>query len=125
MTFAARLAALRQVAPLHVLGTRGRYPRDFSIWSGCLTRAERYRLARSLPYSPRTTPVKGPRPGLRANLHALLGAPPGFLAAPEAPLATHGERRAAARERFAERDDAHAAVEHDVQGEGRRQPLGA
>jgi hypothetical protein len=91
MTFAARLGALRRVAPLHVLGTRGRYPRDFDIWSGTLTYAHRYRLARSLPYSPRTTPVRGPRPGLAANTRALFGRPPGLLIAPEAPLATHGE----------------------------------
>jgi hypothetical protein len=91
MTFAARLGALRRVAPLHVLGTRGRYPRDFDIWSGALTYAHRYRLARSLPYSPRTTPVRGPRPGLAADARAVFGRPPGLLIAPEAPLATHGE----------------------------------
>jgi len=91
MTFAARLGALRSVAPLHVLGTRGRYPRDFDIWSGTLTYAHRYRLARSLPYSPRTTRVRGPRPGLAADARALIGRPPGLLIAPEAPLATHCE----------------------------------
>jgi len=91
MTYAARLGALRQVTPLHVLGTRGRYPRDFDIWSGSLTYAHRYRLARSLPYSPRTTPVRGPRPGLAADARAVFGRPPGLLIAPEAPLATHGE----------------------------------
>jgi hypothetical protein len=91
MTYAARLGALRQVTPLHVLGTRGRYPRDFDIWSGTLTYAYRYRLARSLPYSPRTTPVRGPRPGLAADARAAFGRPPGLLIAPEAPLATHGE----------------------------------
>jgi len=91
MTYAARLGALRQVAPLHVLGTRGRYPRDFDIWSGSLTYTRRYRLARSLPYSPRTTPVRGPRPGLAADARAVFGRPPGLLVAPEAPLATHGE----------------------------------
>ena len=34
MTFASRLGALRCVAPIHVLDARGRYPRDFDIWSG-------------------------------------------------------------------------------------------
>jgi hypothetical protein len=91
MTYAARLGALRRVAPLHVLGTRGRYPRDFDIWSASLGYAHRYRLARSLPYSPRTTPVRGPRPGIAADARAVFGRPPGLLVAPEAPLATHGE----------------------------------
>ena len=91
MTFAARIERMRRASFLHVLGSRGPYPRDFDIWSASQTYLHRYRLVRSLMHAPDTTPVAGPRTRPRAGLHALVSAPRGALVAPRAPLATHLE----------------------------------
>ena len=49
MTFGARIGPLRRSTLFHVLGSRGRYPHDFDIWSATQTRLYRARAVRGSP----------------------------------------------------------------------------
>jgi hypothetical protein len=92
MTFAARIGALRQAAFMHILGSRGRYPHDFDIWSATQTRLYRARIVRSLAYRRNATPVAGPRLSPLDRGRSLVADPRcALLVAPCAPLAAHME----------------------------------
>ena len=96
MTFGARVAAMRRVSYLHVLGTRGTYPRDFDIWSASQTYLPRYLWVRSFLSSAAAAPVPSMRTTARAVFGALIGEPPRNLlvAPPRADGHAHGGRRA-------------------------------
>ena len=92
MTYAARIGELRRAFLFHVLGSRGRYPHDFDIWSATQTRLYRTRAARALAYRRNPARVAGPTVSLVDGFRAAVQSPHGaLLVAPSVPLAAHME----------------------------------
>ena len=91
MTFGARVAALRQLAYFHLLGTRRPYPRDYDIWSMTTVPSTRLSTAVRLARAPDFFRAEAGGVPVRRFSAMVARASTNLLVAPRAGLATHAE----------------------------------